>query len=243
MNEEGNRLEPEEQHWISVSDLMASLMMIFLFIAISYMIHVVKQRDEVKFQRDQIKDIAVTYNRLRDDLHKELYDAFKDSLQSWRASVDRETLSIRFQAPEVLFETGSSRIQYRFHRILDYFFPRYIAILTSAKYKDDIVEIRIEGHTSSEWNWGTTVANAYIENMELSQDRTRSVLQYVLQRKEIAHVRDWIQRRLTANGLSSSKLVISNGLEDREGSRRVEFRVRTNAERRILKIISDESIH
>ncbi len=76
--------------------------------------------------------------------------------------------------------------------------------------------------------------------MELSQDRTRKVLEFVLRNEKLDGNKDWIRERLTANGLSSSKLVAPNGIEDKEKSRRVEFRVRTNAEKRIVKILSAE---
>ena len=107
---------------------------------------------------------------------------------------------------------------------------------------DDIAEIRIEGHTSSEWQVGTSPEAAYIRNMELSQGRTRSVLEYALQIPSIQQnqkIHDWLTRYLTANGLSSSKLIAyPDGRENRKESRRVEFRVRTNAEKRIVEIIN-----
>ena len=77
---------------------------------------------------------------------------------------------------------------------------------------------------------------AYFNNMELSQNRTRRVLEFILNNQQTD--KDWIRQKLTANGLSSSKLVIKNEIEDKEKSRRVEFRVRTNAEKRIVKILS-----
>lgn len=74
--------------------------------------------------------------------------------------------------------------------------------------------------------------------MELSQDRTRSVLQYALDTLPTTQNRDWVQTIITANGLSSSKPVLmATGEEDTTQSRRVEFRVRTNAERRIVDIL------
>src|SRR5690606_651372 len=124
-------------------------------------------------------------------------------------------------------------------KILDEFFPKYIEILGSEKYRADIEEIRIEGHTSSEAGL-LSVDEAYFYNMRLSQDRTRSVLEYVLGIPEVRADRVWIREHLTANGLSSSKLVLDDkGKENRLRSRRVEFRVRTNAEKRIVKIISE----
>ena len=75
--------------------------------------------------------------------------------------------------------------------------------------------------------------------MKLSQDRTRSVLEYVMSLPQVSNQREWLKNYLTANGLSSSKLIMTNGVEDKEKSRRVEFRVKTNSEKRIVKIISD----
>ena len=136
----------------------------------------------------------------------------------------------------MLFAQGEADIQIDFKKILDDFFPRYIQILKQPKYVSAIAEIRIEGHTSSEWSEIVSQQEAYILNMELSQDRTRSVLQYVLQIPAIHGNRDWIQHYLTANGLSSSKLITyQDGTQNREESRRVEFRVRTNAEKQLEK--------
>ena len=106
------------------------------------------------------------------------------------------------------------------------------------KYRDSIEEIRIEGHTSKIWNGQTTDDEAYFKNMELSQSRTRSALQYVLLLGEVLPERNWLTAKLTANGLSSSRLRYTpDHREDPQASQRVEFRVRTNAEARIGEIL------
>lgn len=220
------------KYWVSISDMMSGLMMVFLFISIAYMINVVKERDT-------IKEIAITYNRLQNDLYDDLYNEFKDDLKKWNALIDRQSLSVRFESPDVLFEKGSYQLKNEFKIILDDFFPRYVAILTSNKYKDDIEEIRIEGHTSSEWRIDVPEDLAYFYNMQLSQDRTRSVLEYVMNLTNVSSSKDWLKQYLTANGLSSSKLIIVDGKENKGKSRRVEFRVKTNSEKRIVKIISE----
>jgi outer membrane protein OmpA-like peptidoglycan-associated protein len=228
-----NKKENGENQWVSISDLMSVLMMVFLFISITYMLNVTNERDK-------IKEVAVTYNKLQNELYDDLIIEFKDDLDNWNANIDKQTLSFRFESPEVLFTTGSSALQPRFKNILDDFFPRYVNILTNEKYKSDIEEIRIEGHTSSEWSFDVLEEQAYFYNMELSQDRTRKVLEYVLSDWKIEKNKKWIKDRLTANGLSSSKIVQVNGIENKERSRRVEFRVRTNAEKRIIKILAIE---
>ena len=48
---------------------------------------------------------------------------------------------------------------------------------------------------------------------------------------------DWTVARITANGLSSSHLIFNkDGTENQELSRRVEFRIRTNAEKQLEEI-------
>jgi outer membrane protein OmpA-like peptidoglycan-associated protein len=138
----------------------------------------------------------------------------------------------------VLFEKGEATVRPRFKKILDDFFPRYIRILRRPQYRSSIREIRIEGHTSSEWSPGATEEEAYFNNMRLSQDRTRTVLRYVLRTLGREPVSDWTRNLITANGLSSSELIYTeSGKEDREASRRVEFRVRTNAESQLERIL------
>lgn len=225
--------QAEGEHWISISDMMSGLMMIFLFIAVSYMLKVVKEKE-------QIKEIAVTYNRLQNDLYSDLEKEFSEDLKNWNAVIERQSLSVRFESPDVLFQSGAYEIKPVFKKILTDFFPRYVGILTSDKYKSDIEEIRIEGHTSSDWSSNVPQDVAYLLNMELSQNRTRSVLDFVLSLNDnrVVKEKSWIKKNLTANGLSSSKLIMINDKEDKVTSRRVEFRVRTNAEKRIVKIIT-----
>ena len=115
-------------------------------------------------------------------------------------------------------------------------FSHDIGVLTGDGYRDHIEEVRIEGHTSSEWEESSDPLQAYLGNMVLSQGRTFEVLSYVA---GLSGVWDpWLKERLTANGLSSSRLVLNNGIEDRTASRRVEFRVRTDAEEQIARIRS-----
>ena len=73
--------------------------------------------------------------------------------------------------------------------------------------------------------------------MELSQERTRSVLMYVMNLDSINDNQGWLIKHLTANGLSYSHRIIVDGKEDYQKSRRVEFRVRTKAEKHIDQIL------
>lgn len=221
----------EENQWMSISDLMSVLMMIFLFISIVYM-------RSVNQEKGKITSIAQTYEETQVEITRDLKEEFAKNLQIWNAVLDSLTLSIRFENPDILFNVGSAELNDHFKSILDSFFPRFIQILTDPKYKIDIEEIRIEGHTSSEWNGEPSSRQAYFNNMELSQDRTRKVLEYVLSQIKDEELFHWTKSRLTANGLSSSKLIYdSDQTENKERSRRVEFKIKTNAEQQIIKIL------
>jgi outer membrane protein OmpA-like peptidoglycan-associated protein len=221
----------EDSHWIPLTDLMTGLMLIFLLIAVSYML-------QVEADAARIRNIAVAYNEIRDDLYDDLYREFRADLPKWNAQLLKSDLSVRFSQPEVLFATGSSELKPQFQEMLKDFFPRYIRILTLQKYRGSINEVRIEGHTSSDWIGVASEGDAYFLNMELSQARTRSTLAYVLNLPADHAQVAWLRKFVTANGLSSSRLILDEkGVEDVARSRRVEFRIRTDAEERIAKIL------
>jgi outer membrane protein OmpA-like peptidoglycan-associated protein len=233
-----------EEHWIPLSDLMTGLMMMFLLVAIVFMLKVESDAEKVKElkvvaerQADQMKRAALLYDEMREQLYRDLEREFRDDLPRWKAQLDSD-LAIRFEEPEILFDTGKALLKPGFITILDDFFPRYVRILSAEKYSESIEEIRIEGHTSTIWNALTVGDTAYFKNMELSQSRTRSTLQYVLSLAPVAQYKSWLIAKMTANGLSSSRPRLNpDSTENREASQRVEFRVRTNAEARIADIL------
>lgn len=219
------------EHWVSVSDLMSGLMMVFLFISIALMRHAL-------IERDKIKEVAVAYQNNQVALYEALKTEFEPDLQRWNAEIDKETLSFEFKSPDILFGLGSSVMRAQFKDVLSDFFPRYMKVLN--RFRDSINEVRIEGHTSSQWNAGVNPEEAYFRNMELSQARTRSVLLFVQGMKATAEDQAWIRRNVAAVGLSSSRLVVDeHGKEDAERSRRVTFRVISNAETQIRRLIQD----
>jgi len=214
------------EHWLSVSDLMAGLMMVFLFIAIVFMLKT--QKDNEK-----IKDVAVAYQENQVAIYEALESEFKNDLDKWGAEIDKETLSFNFQSPDVLFGNNETKLHTAYKNILNDFFPRYVEVLKP--FRESLDEIRIEGHTSSAGLRGSSEQDAYFYNMKLSQDRTRSVLEYGygLMPEEAT----WIKANIAAVGFSSSRLVEVNGVEDPKKSRRVSFRAITNADIQIKRIL------
>lgn len=208
-----NSESDENAQWAPVSDLMAALMLIFLFISIVFIRTIVTAE--------------VAHGEECDKMYQVLETEFGSDFADWDVEL-LEDLTIRFRNPEILFESGEDRIRPRFADILRQFFPRYMQVVRSEEYQEDIREIRIEGHTSSPWKGARDESDAYFRNMDLSQRRTRAILRFVLELPESASYAEWAKSHITANGLSSSQLVLTgDGKEDMARSRRVEFRLMT----------------
>ena len=205
--------------------MMSGLMLVFMFIAIGFMI-------EVQSEKDAMKDIASSYRDIKADLNEVLYDEFEDELKKWDADITKDN-TIVFNSPNVLFEVSKSEINDEFKTILEQFFPRYIKILTSNQYKNEIKEIRVEGHTSDEWGAIKSKKEIYLNNMRLSQNRAYEVLSYCysLDDEIIELNRPWLQKYFRANGMAFAKL------QDIEKARRVEFSIEMKSEEKIYKIL------
>ena len=226
------RKKHNEDYWIALSDIMTALMLLFLLISVVYMI---KVEDSVK--------IPQIFKQTTQGLDEKLRNEFDKDLKAWGAVIDKD-LTIRFSQPDILFAVGSATLNEKFKAILDDFFPRYLKILMDDEFRDNIEEIRIEGHTSS--FWGKTEGDeSYLKNMTLSQERTRAVLEYIISSSNDEQ-KEWLKKYFRAIGFSSAKLLDSNSQpiankadEDPAKSQRVEFRVRTNIEQKVGAIIKD----
>ncbi len=120
------------------------------------------------------------------------------------------------------FDAGSYEITERSRQFLDNVCYGWLATLKELKDRFDIDEIRIEGHSSSEWEGAATEWDAWVKNLELSQRRAEAVLVHCLEYVGETPLRDWAKEKLTAVGYSSSKpLLTAEGGEDRKASRRV----------------------
>src|SRR5204863_9274747 len=99
-----DRAAASEAHWIALSDLMTGLMVMFLLIAVCYMIR-------VEGDAGRIKTVAVTYSETRDALYEELRKEFSADLPKWHAQLIKADLTLRFSEPDILFSPGSSELK------------------------------------------------------------------------------------------------------------------------------------
>ena len=220
--------------WMSISDMMSGLMLVFLFISISFMI-------QVQSDKDKMKDIAQSYKDTKVNLNEDLHTEFLEDMKKWDASITKDN-TIVFHSPEVLFEVNKSAISEDFKAILDDFFPRYLKILISKKYKDNIQDMKVEGHTSNDWISSISKEKIYLKNMQLSQKRAYIVLSYCysLDNDLVKQNRLWLEKYFRANGMAFAKLKykdINSTIVDQKSSRRVEFSVQMKTEDKIYEVL------
>ena len=218
---------------MSVSDLMTGLMVIFLFIAVAYMI--------------QVKE---NQNVLTDYVDK-LVSEFKEESKTWDMSIGKD-LSMRFNNPTVLFAQGSAAITPQFKVILDEFIPKYLDILLNDSLRSHIQEIRIEGHTDNV-PYPQLHPQPFVANVILSQQRALSVLMYIQPMfvKYPPEQQRLLEYWFTANGLSYGKALNKDGdyalvsskdhKIDKEKSRRVEFRIITTGDEVLENFVKKNS--
>ena len=112
---------PKEDEWVSLSDIMTSLMLIFLFIAVYF---IVSTKDIIDFPKVFQKNEVL--------LHAELNKVLKNNLTNWGAELDTTGL-VRFNNSQFIqFDTGSSDLSPQFKSVIDEFFKNYLTFLSKA---------------------------------------------------------------------------------------------------------------
>lgn len=227
-----NKSQSDNPFALSIGDLMAGILFIFVLLLSVTML-------EIQEKAEADAEISGRYNNIKSNIYLDIAREFKDNLSAWNAVLDSTELSVRFSTNEGVdtkasyFVSGSPKPSKYYKEILTDFFPRFLEVVANEEYRESIEEIRIEGHTDSD--------GGYLYNIKLSQDRAREVLDYCLSLVETSteyeEMVKWVKFKITANGLSYSHPIINaDGSENKDLSRRVEFKVRTNAEKQLEEI-------
>lgn len=240
MRKKHRREEEETSYWLSYSDMMAALLLIFILI-ISFTIlqsqtvyeakesELAAQKELVEEQQEQLEEQQEELDKLI-GIRKELIEALKEEFEgsSLSVTVDSKTGSIALDS-SILFDSGQFALKNTGEDLLKKFLPKYMKVLTSKDFKEYVSEIIIEGHTDTQGD--------YLYNLELSQKRALSVSSFCLDtQKEVLSQKqiEKLRKIVTANGKSFSNPVLdADGKEDQNASRRVEFLFRLKDEEMI----------
>lgn len=151
----------------------------------------------------------------------EVRDSILEDLKAAFAEVDidlkiNETTGEIVMDNNVLFVTDSYELSDSGKTYMDQFMSVYASVLMSDKCIDSVTEVRFEGHTDSQGDFGY--------NQNLSQKRADAVLNYCLNSSDNGlseEQKNQLKELATAKGYSCTDLIYDeDGREDRDASRR-----------------------
>ena len=207
-----HELAPENLFGMSLGDLMAGLLLIFILLLSFVMLRleglIAENRNQLEMmdEREQIKKILIT--RLLEELDK------------YEVEIDPQTGVIRIKEG-VLFDFNRYDLKPQGKEFLRRFIPKYAEILLSDKaVYSQIAQIIIEGHTDN--------VGDYEYNLNLSLQRAQSVAAYLFA-KDFGSFPFYqeLRKLLSVNGRSFVEPRAENDTQEgRALNRRVEFKFR-----------------
>jgi len=196
----------------SLTDLMTSLMVIFILLLLVFL------------HRTAGKDAAVTdvlLKTLRQDMIPQGF-----SERSIRPD-PRDRNAILVIVPDRLmnFETGKSSLRPEGEQFLRTYIPKFADVLCSDQFRSNIESIVVEGHTDTHPYSGRTASESQNLNLKLSQDRSMEVVKNALADLEgLEAERGCFLEKLSASGRGEQEQ------EDTpDESRRVILKIRVKA--------------
>ncbi len=214
-----------DSNWISVADMMTALMVIFMFIAINYILQIIE------------------YKFVEEDIYNTLQKEFAQEIESGDVNLGADgTIRFNPEGNKNLFSSNSYYLSDEFETVLADFIPKYWEIISSDDYLDYIKEIRIEGHTDTEPP--NTREDSYYYNLKLSSRRAASVLNFLRNQPAYKDASPEEKQRMdflftsigysygrTLNDDKEYTYLDSNKVVNNDLSRRVEFRIITSNEK------------
>ncbi len=201
----GAKHEGESPFWISFSDLMSALMVLFLVVMAVTLVSVT-----------QSIDAATRATRERSDAIKRVMGMIAADPKSAGVGVDQQNFRIDL-GKEVRFDSGS----YTISTTAGQFLRSYVPVLLRAKESPDghrwIRSVVVEGFTDED---GT-----YLYNLQLSLDRSRSVVCSLFQSNGAADALTSMQLRKVQELFLVGGYSFNSIKKDKAESRRVELKI------------------
>ena len=205
-------LSDENPFSLSLGDLMAGLLLIFVLLLSFVMLRLENLIEGKRRELELLDD--------RERIKKLLIRRLLQELSEFDVEVDPDTGVIRI-TEGILFDFGKDELTQAGKAFLRQFTPKYVGILLSdLLVKEHIAQVIIEGHTDD--------VGSYEYNLGLSLRRAKSVAEYLFT-KEFGTFRyaDDLKTLLSANGRSFVQPIAPNDVaEGRAQNRRVEFQFR-----------------
>lgn len=160
-------------YYISISDLMTSLLFIFILILSYVMLSFVKKEDELSNEIKKIEQNIEYRGELLQELQEELLG--KDI----SIEIDKENGNMRLKA-DLLFKSGAAAISAEGKRQIGEIAQLFMIKMIEEKYKMAIDTIFIEGHTDSIPIRVSNKCRSQWSNKELSAQRAINTYSHML---------------------------------------------------------------
>ena len=210
----------ENIFWITMSDLLLGLMIIFLILFIMSMVGFSQAKvAEQSAQTEMAEKLAKNFVNNKIDVN-----------------IDKMSGQVEISDLE-LFDIGSAKLSAKGKAYLNKFFPIYIdTIFSNPELSDKVENLIIEGHTDSQMFKGLNSADEqYTKNLELSSMRATEVANYVFKTNYNKKYSKKLHKVLIVEGKSNTEPILTNGKEDFNKSRRVELEIRMKAGKNVIE--------
>jgi outer membrane protein OmpA-like peptidoglycan-associated protein len=205
--------ESEEQDsgvYLSISDLMSSVLMIFVLLFITVQIQLQTEITRAKQLEIQLEK----YKKAVDELPIRILNALEGKIGGKGLfTVDPATGDVSI-GDRILFDEGSAELKSEGKKFLQQFIPIYSNVIFSDNlFERQITRVVIEGHTSSK--------GSDQENMELSLRRALAVSDYILSNQLKFATKERFKKKILASGRGE---IDANQKIDNSSDRKVVFR-------------------
>ena len=213
MNSKGffNRKEEKTElsFWLSISDLMSSILIIFILLFVYKTINSIKAE---RLKENIIREITDTKENIIGKLKTDLAN------KNIQVDIDDKTGTIKIDE-KILFEVDQYTLKPEGKEFLERVIPLYLKIFTENKnFMSRLDQIIIEGHSDDMGSYLYKYIYTTLGNFSKSE-------------------REELEKYITANGKSKANLIYKeNGEVDRAKSRRVEIKFKLKDEEALNKI-------
>jgi len=192
--------ESENTDWLSISDLMSGLLLIFALLVVVTLHQLKKTQEEMQNKR------VVVIQAMQDQFNA----------NGINAEVNPETGDITL-LDSVLFDFNEKELKPGGSEFLSKFIPIYSNVIFSEpKISEEVTRVIIEGHTSSD--------GSVAYNMKLSLGRANSVYQFINTMVLPKHKQDFLAKiQVAGRGSMDADALMANE-EDRKVIFRMQFK-------------------
>lgn len=198
-----NKEEEQSNFWPTFTDLLATILMVVIMVLIS-----------------SESMVGGVEQGIASNVNNSVKQTLKEN--GIPIEIDKESGEVTF-GETALFDTDSDQLKPEAKEILNIFVPKYAETIYK-DYGDYISKIIVEGHTDD--------VGTYIYNLDLSQRRAFSVVNYIVG-EEIGEYKykDKLTEDIIAVGRSKAEPIKNNDNSiNRDKSRRVEIKYEVNVD-------------